>query len=94
MASVNNDLFQEFIRTFIKKVQVLVIPAAPALVAEARDNINRHFKPWNPDLYYYHSYMECYYFCQQYEDYFKIAGLLVHKRVPFAIGFLKYHILN
>ncbi len=38
--------------------------------------------------------MECYYFCQQCEDHFKVAGSLGHKRVPFAAGFLKDRILN
>ncbi len=38
--------------------------------------------------------MECYYFCQQCEDHFEVAGLLGHKRVLFAAGFLKDRILN
>ncbi len=38
--------------------------------------------------------MECYYFCQQCEDHFKVAGLLGHKCVLFAAGFLKDCILN
>ncbi len=87
-------------RTCIKKVRdqapaaptALAAPAAPA--TEARDDTNRPLKPQNPDLYYGNLHMECYYFCQQCEDYFEVVGLLGHKRVPFAAGFLKNRILN
>ncbi len=81
-------------RTYIEMVwdQVLVALAAPA--AEARDDTNRPLKPWNPDLYYGNLHMECYYFCQQCEDHFEVAGSLGHKRVFFAAGFLKNRILN
>ncbi len=58
----NNNLFQEFIWTFIERVQALTAPAA--LITEAKDDTNRPLKPWNLDLYYGHLYMECYYFCQ------------------------------
>ncbi len=89
-----NDLFQEFMRTCIERVrdQAPAAPAAPA--AEARDDIDRPLKPRNPDLYYGNSQMECYYFCQQCEDHFEVVGLLGHKRVLFAAGFLKDRILN
>ncbi len=93
----NNDLFQEFMRTCIKRVRDQA-PAAPAAqaapAAEARDDTDRPLKPRNPDLYYGHSHIECYYFCQQCEDYFEVARSLGHKCVPFAAGFLKDRILN
>ncbi len=89
-----NDLFQEFMRTCIERVQDQS-PAAPATpAAEARDNTDRPLKPRNPDLYYGNLHMECYYFSQQCKDYFKVARSLGHKRVPFATGFLKDRILN
>ncbi len=89
-----NDLFQEFIQTSLKRIQDQA-PAVPAaLVAEAKDNTDRPLKPWNPDLYYGHSHMECYYFCQQCEDHFEVTGSLGYKRIPFAVGFLKDRILN
>ena len=88
MAPPNNDLFQEFMRTYIKRVQ------DQALVGEVRDKFDKVFKFQNPDLYYDYSYMECYYFCQQYKDNFEITGSQSHKRVFFAAGFLKDHILN
>ncbi len=51
----NNDLFQEFMQTCIKKVRdqapaALAIPATPA--TEAKDDVDRFFQPRNPDLYY------------------------------------------
>ncbi len=93
-----NDLFQEFMRTFMESSQVPATPAAQAALAtpaaEARDDTDRPFKPRNSDLYCGHLHMQCYYFCQQYEDHFEVAGLLGYKRVPFAAGFLKDRILN
>ncbi len=38
--------------------------------------------------------MECYYFCQQCEDHFEVAGSLTYKRIPFVAGFLKDRIWN
>ncbi len=81
-------------QTFIEKTQALVPSTAPAPDVEARDNIDRPLKPRNPNLYYGNLHTEYYYFCQQCEDYFKVAGLLGHKRVSFAVGFLKDRILN
>ncbi len=86
-----NNLFQEFMRTYIAKIRDQTL-AAPA--TEVRDNIDRLLKPRNPNLYYDHLHMEYYYFCQQCKDYFEVAGLLDHKRIPFATGFLKDRILN
>ncbi len=93
----NNNLFQEFMQTCIEKVrnQASAALAAPAASAtEARDDTDRLLKPRNPNLYYGHLYMECYYFCQQWEEYFEIMRSLGHKRVPFATSFLKDYILN
>ncbi len=97
MAALNNDFFQEFMRTFMKKTQVLtasVVPAALAPDVEDKDNTDRSLKPRNLNLYYGNLYMECYYFCQQCKDYFEVAELLGHKCMPFAAGFLKDCIMN
>ena len=59
--SPNNNFFQEFMRTFIKKAQVLAALVTPA--AKTRNNTNRPLKPQNPNLYYGHLYIKCYYFC-------------------------------
>ncbi len=92
----NNDLFQEFMWICIERVraQAPAALAAPAPDVEARDETNRPLKLWNPDLYYGNLYIEYYYFCQQYKDYFKVAELLGHKCVSFAAKFLKNRILN
>ncbi len=87
-------------QTCIERVQdqapaalaALAVPAAP--VAEVRDNTDKPLKSRNPDLYYGYLHMECYYFCQQCKDHFEVAGSLGHKRISFAVDFLKDHILN
>ena len=58
---------------------------------ELRENAwDKLLKAKNPDLYYENLYIKCYYFiCQQYKDYFEIAGAKGHKRVPFAAFSLK-----
>ncbi len=89
-----NDFFQEFIRTCIERVQDQTLAALAAPDTEGRDDTNRPLKPRNPDLYYGNLHMEYYYFCQQCEDHFEVAGSLGHKRIPFAARFLKDHILN
>ncbi len=89
-----NDLFQEFMQTFIEKTQASIASVAPAPNIEARDNTDRPLKPRNPNLNYGNLHMECYYFCQQCEDHFEVARSLGHKCVPFVIKFLKDHILN
>ncbi len=90
----NNDFFQEFMRICIKKVRDQALAALAASAAKVRDDIDRLLKPLNPNLYYSYVHMEYYYFYQQYEDYFEVARSLSHKRIPFAIGFLKDFILN
>lgn len=52
------ELFYKFMQIYINRVQVSV-----AIPAEARNNIDRLFKSWNPDLYHSNSNIEYYYFC-------------------------------
>ena len=62
--------------------------------AKAReDALDRPLKSQNLNLYYGHSHMECYYFCQQYEDDFEVTRFLAHKHVLFVAGFLKNRIV-
>ena len=49
-------------------------------------------KARNPNLYYGSLHMECYYFCQQCEDYFDTAGAMGSQRVSFAASFLQNRI--
>ncbi len=81
-------------RTCIKKVRDQALAALTAPAPEVRDNPDRPLKLQNPDLYYGHLHIECYYFCQQCEDYFEVAGSLGHKRLPFATCFFKDCIVN
>ncbi len=51
----NNDLFQEFIQTYIEKVRDQAPTALAALAApatEVKNDADRLLKPQNPDLYY------------------------------------------
>ncbi len=97
VAPLINNLFQKFMQTFIEKAQALTVPTAPidwTLDIEARDDTDRLFKPQKSDLYYGNLHMKCYYFFQQYEDYFEVTRSPGHKRVLFAMGFLKDRFVN
>ncbi len=55
-----NNLFQEFMRTYIIEVKD---QAPVALNVEAgKEVLDKSLKPRNPDLYYNYLHMECYYF--------------------------------
>ena len=41
-----------------------------------------------PETYLEKSHIDCYYFCQQYEDHFKISGITGMNYTPFAASFL------
>ena len=62
IAVPNNNLFLEFMRTFIKKAQVLAATIARALDVKTIDNTNKHLKSRNLDLYYSNLLMDYYYF--------------------------------
>ncbi len=78
----------------MERLQAPAASAASAPDVEAGDKTDRLLKSRNPDLYNGNSYMEYYYFCQQCKDHFEFTGSLGHKRVLFAVGFLKDRILN
>lgn len=75
-----NMLLKQLIETYIKLAQDY--PVCP------RDDTTRFLTPRNPNFYYRNLHMECYYFCQQYNDYLEI------KHVLFVADFLKDRILN
>ena len=77
-------------KTFMEMAKNQTLLASTAAKKEASD---RPLKARNSNLYYENSYMECYYFCQQCEDHFEMAGTKGHRRVPFAASFLKEKIL-
>ena len=88
MAPSNNNLFQEFMETYIKKIQ------NQASFGKAKNKFDKLLKFRNPNFYYGHLHIKYYYFCQQYKDHFEFARSQGHKCVPFAAGFLKDCILN
>ena len=74
------DLFTKFMKVFMKMTQ-----AQAQAIAEPRE---RPLKARTPKTYSGKSYMDCYHFCQQCEDYFKISGAIGMNRTPFAATFL------
>ena len=72
------DLFTKFMKVFMETTQ------AQAL-AEPRE---RPLKARTPETYWDKSYMECYHFCQQYEDHFETSSATEINRSPFAASFL------
>ena len=87
--ALNNNFFQKFMQTCIERVR----DQAPNAKVR-KDILDRLVKPQNANLYYSHFHMKCYYFCQQCEDYFKVARFLDHKRLHFTAGFRKDRIVN
>lgn len=80
-------------RNYIERVRDQA-PMVPNAKAAREDTLYTPFKPRNLDLYYGNRHMECYYFYQQCNNHFEVAGSLGYKRVLFATGFLKDCILN
>ena len=75
----SDELFRQFMRAYLKSNQG---PRPP--LAERK----RFLKAKIPEVYYGKSHMDCYYFCQQCEDYFKTAGATGTNRTLFAASFL------
>ncbi len=88
------NLFRQFMQAYMENRRNSAPAPVPAPLADSREDVsNRPLKARNLDFYYGNSHMECYHFCQQYEDHFETVGAKGHKRVPFATSFLKYRIL-
>ena len=71
----------------------LILASAPApvlaqapIVAEAH---REKLKARSPDLYRGKSHIDCYNFCQQWEDYFVTTGATGPTRIPFTASFLQ-----
>ena len=57
---------------------------------QAREQLEpqeRPLKAKTPESYSGKSHIDCYYFCQQYEDYFETSGTKKMNRTPFAATF-------
>ena len=80
--SSTKDLFTKFMKVFMERTQAQA-------QAEPRE---RPFKARSPETYSGKSYMDCYHFCQQCEDYFKTSGATGMNRTSFAASFLRGNI--
>ncbi len=89
------DLFRQFMQAYMEDRRNSAPAPASAPLAEPREDVSdRPLKTRNPDLYYGNSCMECYHFCQQFEDHFETTRAKGHKLVPFVAFFLKDRILH
>ena len=55
----------------------------------SKDGYEDKLKVKTPDIYHNKSQIECYNFCQQYEDYFAICKVTRPNQIPFAAFFLQ-----
>ena len=72
------DLFIKFMKVFMNPIQAQTLA----------ESWKRSLKAKTSKTYWGKSNMECYYFCQQCEDYFAIFGATGTNRTLFAVSFL------
>ena len=77
--STSKDLFTKFMKVFMETTH-----AQAQALAEPRE---RALKASTSETYSGKSYMDCYHFCQQCEDYFKTSGATRMNCTPFTITF-------
>ena len=73
----SKDLFTKFMKVFIEMTQ-------------AQDHLEPQkcpLKAKTPEIYFGKSHMDCYYFCQQCEDYFKTSSATGMNHISFAVTF-------
>ena len=78
-----NKLFKQFMRAYLESNQG---PRQP--LAERK----QFLKAKVPEIYYGKSHMDCYQFCQQYEDHFDTVGATGNNQTLFAAFFLRENI--
>ena len=79
--SLDTELFKQFMKAYLE-AQV------PSQTKVDSEPCKQPLKTRFPDLYYGHSHMDCYQFCQQCKDHFETAGAKGPNRIPFAALFL------
>ena len=79
--SSDTELFKRFMKAYLEAQ----VPGQTKVDSETR---KQPLKARFLDLYYGNSHMDCYRFCQQCKDHFKIAGAKGPNRIPFAALFL------
>ena len=75
----SEDLFTKFMKVFMETTQ-------------ARDQLEpreRPLKARTSETYSRKSHMDCYHFCQQYEDYFETSGAIGMNHISFATIFFR-----
>ena len=75
--STSKDLFTKFIKVFMETTQAW----------DQLELRERPFKARTPKTYSGKSHIDCYHFCQQYEDYFETSGVIEMNHTPFATTF-------
>ena len=83
------ELFKLFMQTYMDTIKIqapalVQAPASPVLVEPKEQPLKARF----PDLYFGKLYLDCYWFCQQFEDHFDTARANGKNRTPFAASFL------
>ena len=74
----SEDLFTKFMKVFMETTQA----------REQLEPRERSLNARTPETYSGKSHIDCYHFCQQCEDYFKISGATGMNHTPFAAIFL------
>ena len=83
------ELFKLFMQTYMDTVKnqaqaPVQAPTPPVSVESKEQPLKARF----PDLYFGKLYLDCYWFCQQFEDHFDTARANGKNRTPFAASFL------
>ena len=73
----SEELFKKFMKVYLETNQR---PRQPERKSTLKAKV--------PEVYYDKSHMDCYHFCQQYEDCFETAGATGFNQTPFAAFFL------
>ena len=73
------NFFIKFMKVLMKMTQTQA-----QTLAKLRKQL---LKAWTLEIYWGKSYMECYHFCQQCEDYFKTFGTTGMNHTPFKTSF-------
>ena len=80
----DNKLFKQFMKAYLEAQT----PAQIAAEMDAKPR-ERLLKAWLSDFYYRDLHIECYLFCQQYENHFDTARAKGSNQIPFAASFLR-----